>query len=217
MKRIALLVALVLGFAVGHASAQEVTYNFDRDTDFSKFMSYKWVEIKSVQQVDYVTTRQITFVIEAELAKKGLLKTDSDYADLYIGYQTALSRQTAWMAYQDGWGYGPGWGGGLATLAEASIHAGQLDLDMYAATEKKLVWRGAVSNAVDLNLNLDRSETKIQKSVEKLLQNYPPKPSPSAPPSDRLRELNDHRHGAHCLLCRIAPSSVFHLRVSKNR
>ena len=219
MKRIALLLVLVLGFPVGHAAAQEVSYNFDRDTDFSKFISYKWVDIKSVQQVDHITTRQITIVIDAELAKKGLLKTDSDYADLYIGYQTALSRQTLWMAYQDGWGYGPGWGGGLEAIAEASIHAGQLDLDMYAAREKKLVWRGAVSNALDLNLNPDRSETKIHKSVEKMLQNYPPKPSPSVSPADRQppRELNDHRHSAHCFLCRIAPSSVFHLRASKSR
>ena len=175
MKRIALLVLLLLAFAAGHAAAQDVTYNFDRETDFSKFKSYKWVDIKSVQQVDYATTRQITKVIDAELAKKGLLKTDSDHADLYIGYQTALSRQTAWMAYRDGWGYGPGWGGGLATIAEASIHAGELDLDMYAATEKKLVWRGAVSNAVEIKPNLDRSEKKIQKSVVKLLKNYPPK------------------------------------------
>jgi hypothetical protein len=47
-----------------------------------------------VQQVDYTTAREITFMIHADLAKKGLLKTDSDYADLYISYQTALSRQT---------------------------------------------------------------------------------------------------------------------------
>jgi len=59
-----------------------------------------------VQQVDYTTAWGITFMIQAELAKKGLLKTDSDYADLYIGYQTALSRQTPGMAYHDGWGYG---------------------------------------------------------------------------------------------------------------
>jgi hypothetical protein len=37
------------------------------------------------------------------------------------------------------------------------------------------VWRGAVSNAIELKLNLERSEKKIQKSVEKLLKNYPPK------------------------------------------
>ena len=224
MKRIALLVPLVLGLAVGHATAQEVTYNFDRDTDFSKFISYKWVDIKSVQQVDDITSRQIALVIDAELAKKGLFKTDSNYADLYIGYQTALSRQTLWMAYQNGWGYGAGWGGGLAEIADASIHAGQLDVDVYAAAEKKLVWRGAVSNAFDLRLTLDRSETKIQESVEKLLKNYPPNRSPSVSASasrDRQRAPMEHRRNgsaSHCFLCRIAPpSALFRLRTPKNR
>ena len=214
MKRIALRVALVLGFAAGHAAAQEVTYNFDRDTDFSKFFSYKWVDIKSEQQVDRLTAQQIIIVIDNELAKKGLFKTDSDYADLYIGYQTALSRQTLWMAYRDGWGYGPRWGGGLASIAEASVHARQLDLDIYAAAEKKLVWRGAVSNAFDLGLSLGNSETKIQKSAEKLLQNYPP--NRSVPTSVRPRELADHRRGAHCFLCNIAPA-LFHHRAPHDR
>ena len=214
MKRIALRVALLLGFAAGHAAAQEVTYNFDRDADFSKFFSYKWVDIKSEQQVDHLTAQQITIVIDDELAKKGLFKTDSDYADLYIGYQTALSRQTLWMAYRDGWGYGPRWGGGLASIAEASVHARQLDLDIYAAAEKKLVWRGAVSNAFDLGLSLSNSETKIQKSAEKLLQNYPP--NHSAPTSGRPRELDDHRRGARCFLCNIAPA-LFHHRAPHDR
>ena len=214
--RVARMLALVLGFAVAHAAAQEVTYNFDRDTDFSKFLSYKWVDIKSVQQVDYLTKRQIAIVIDAELAKKGLFKTESDYADLYIGYQTALSRQTLWMAYRDGWGYGPGWGGGLASLADASIHAGQLDLDIYLAREKKLVWRGAVTKAFDLSLTLDTSETKIQESVEKLLQSYPPNRSTSAQRAGRQRPLDDHRRGAHCFLCRIAPA-VFHHHPPKDR
>ena len=221
MKRIALLLPLLLGFAAGHGAAQDVTYNFDRDTDFSKFRSYKWVDIRSVQQVDYTTAREITFVIQAELAKKGLLKTDSDHADLYIGYQTALSRQTAWMAYRDGWGYGPGWGGGLATIAEASIHAGELDVDMYAAAEKKLVWRGAVSNAVDLNLNLEGSEKNIQKFAEKLLKNYPP----NAPRADRQRGLNDKRHlsgnrnphAAHCFSCPLGTIGVFLRVLPRNR
>jgi hypothetical protein len=99
-------------------------------------------------------------MIDEELAKKGLMKTDSDNADLYIGYQTAPSRQTPWKAYHNDWGYRPGWGG-AATAA--------------AAKEKRLVWRGAVSNAVEIKLNPDKSEKKIEKSVEKLLKNYPPR------------------------------------------
>src|SRR5256886_15948779 len=105
MKRIALRVALVLGFAAGHAAAQEVTYHFDRDADFSKFFSYKWVDIKSEQQVDHLTAQQITIVVDNELAKRGLFKIDSDYADLYIGYQAALSMQTLWTTYRSGMGY----------------------------------------------------------------------------------------------------------------
>lgn len=214
MKRIALLLPLVLGFVAGPAAAQDVSYNFDQDTDFSQFKSYKWVDIKSVQQVDYLTMRQIASVIDAELAKKGLLKTDSDHADLYIGYQTALSRQTAWMAYRDGWGYGPGWGGGFAAMSEASIHAGELDLDMYAATEKKLVWRGAVSNAVDLNLNLEGSEKNIQRFAEKLLRNYPP----DAGRADSQHGFNDKQRlsgnrnlhaAAHCFSCPLGNIGVF--------
>jgi len=154
--------------------------------------------------------------------KKACSKQNSDHADLYIGYQTALSRQTAWMAYRDGWGYGLGWGGGLAAIAEASIRAGELDLDMYAATEKKLVWRGAVSNAVDLNLNLEGSEKNIQKFAEKMLKNYPPSP----PGADQQRELNDKRHpsgnrnlhaAAHCFSCPLGNIGVFLHVLPQNR
>jgi hypothetical protein len=51
MKRIALQLPLVLGFAADPAAAQDVSYNFDQDTDFSKFKSYKWVDIKSLARL----------------------------------------------------------------------------------------------------------------------------------------------------------------------
>jgi len=222
MRKIALLLPLVLGLAAGPAAGQDVSFNFDQDTDFSKFKSYKWVDIKSVQQVDYATTRQITSIIDAALGRKGLLKTDSEQADLYIGYQTALSRQTAWIAYSNGWGYGPGWGGGVAGIADASIHAGELDLDMYAATEKKLVWRGAVSDAVDLTLGLEGSGKKLEKFAEKLLKNYPP----NAGHADQQAELSARRNPSadrslhapvHCFSCPLGSIGVFLHVLPKNR
>jgi hypothetical protein len=126
--------------------------------------------------VDDITARQLTAAIDAELAKKGLTKTDSDNADLYIGYQTAIGTQKQWNAYNTGWGYGPRWGGGgMATATSSTIYVGALDLDMYEPGDKRLVWRGVVSKTIDTNAKPDKRQKNTQKAIEKLLKNYPPR------------------------------------------
>jgi Domain of unknown function (DUF4136) len=155
--------------------AQDVTYNFDQATDFSKFKTYKWVSIKNAQQVDDIAARQITAAIDAELAKKGLVKTDADNADLYVGYQTAIGSQKQWNAYNTGWGYGPRWGGGgMSTATSSTIRTGQLDLDMYDSANKRLVRRGTVSKTLDPNAKPEKRQKNLDKAVAKLLKNYPP-------------------------------------------
>jgi Domain of unknown function (DUF4136) len=176
MKRAPVLVLLFLLLVVGRALAQDATYNFDQGADFSKYKSYKWVSIKNAQQVDEITARQITADIDEGLAKTGLLKTDSAAADLNIGYQTAIGKQTQWNAYNTGWGYGPRWGGpGMATATSQTIHTGQLDLDIRDAANKRLIWRGVVSKTIDPDAKPEKRQKNLQKAIEKLLKNYPPK------------------------------------------
>src|SRR6476660_4733132 len=79
--------ALLLLITVG-AAAQDIRYNFDKNADFSKFKTYKWVPIKGAQPPDDLVDKQIKETFDAELAKKGLTKVDSDDADLFVGYQT---------------------------------------------------------------------------------------------------------------------------------
>ena len=88
--------------------AQDVRYNYDRKADFSKFKTFKWVEIKDADHANPLVEKQIRDTVEAELAKKGLQKTDSDSADLYVAYQTALGTEKQFTSYNTGWGYGPG-------------------------------------------------------------------------------------------------------------
>ena len=45
------------------------------------------------------------------MTKKGLTKTDSDTADLYLAYQAAVGQEKQFTSYNTDWGYGPGWGG----------------------------------------------------------------------------------------------------------
>src|SRR6476620_9607932 len=148
MKKLSLLTLLLLAVGVSAARAQDVRYNFAQGADFSKYKTYKWVSIKNADQVDELTAKQITSALDAELAKKGLTKTDADSADLYIGYQTAIGTEKQLNSYNTGWGYGPGWGGGwygggmgtsTTTATTSTIYTGQLDLDMYDVAKKELV------------------------------------------------------------------------------
>lgn len=171
-------------FGVGTVIAQDVRYDFDKNKDFSKYKTYKWVPIKGTDQVDDLTTQKITSAIDSQLASKGLTKTDSESADLYVGYQTAIGSEKQFTSYNTGWGYGPGWGGGWygygggpsTTYGSTStVYTGQLDVSMYDSTQKQLVWRGVVTKTIDPNASPDKKEKNINKAVEKLMKNYPPK------------------------------------------
>jgi Domain of unknown function (DUF4136) len=183
MKKSSLFTAAALLLLCGNALAQDVRYNFDKDADFSKFKTYKWVDIKDAQKPNDLVDKQIKDTIDAQLATKGLSKVDSDSADLLIGYQTAIGTEKQFTSYNTGWGYGPGWygggwygGGGMNTTTgqTSTIYTGQLALDMYEQEKKDLVWRGAVSKTIDQNAKPDKQQKNLTKAITKLLKNYPP-------------------------------------------
>ena len=105
MKKLAFLTIVLLLLGVRSSFAQDIRYDFDRDKDFSKYKTYKWVPIKGADAPDDLTAKQITSAIDAELASKRLTRTDSDSADLYIGYQTAIGTEKQFTSYNTGWGY----------------------------------------------------------------------------------------------------------------
>ena len=174
------LVLLLAGAAT--ALAQDVRYNFDKDANFAGFKTYRWVTIKGAQQLNDLVDRQIKSTVDAELAKKGLTKTESDPADLYIGYQAAVGQEKQYTSFDTGWGYGPGWGGGwygaggsgMSTGTTSTIYIGQLALDMYETTNHKIVWRGAASKTIDTDAKPDKQQKNLTKAVEKMLKKYPP-------------------------------------------
>jgi hypothetical protein len=160
---------------VAIASAQDVNYNFDQATDFSKFKSYRWVEIPGGVKLDDITARQLTSALDAELVRKGLAKTENDSADLYVGYQAAISQEKQLTAYNTGWGYGPRWGGtGTTSVSTTTLMVGSIGMDMYDSSEKRLVWRGVATKTIDPGAKPDKRQKNIQKAAAKLLKNYPP-------------------------------------------
>jgi len=181
MKKSLLLMTLCF-LALTSAVAQDVRYNFDKDTDFSKFKTYKWVELKDAAKVNDITDKNIKASVEAQLATKGLTKTDSDSADLYIGYQGAVGQEKQFTSYSTDWGYGGGWyrGGwygpssGMTTGQTSTIYTGQLAIDMYDSAHKDLVWRGVVSKTLDPKAKPEKQQKNLDKAVAKLFKKYPP-------------------------------------------
>jgi len=172
----AIRIALAALALISVATAQDVRYNFDQAADFTKYKSYKWIEIPGGVKLDDLTARQLVSALDAELAKKGLTKTESDNADLFVGYQVALSQETQVTSYDSGWGYGPRWGGtGISTATTSTLTVGSVDFDMYDPMQKQLVWRGVATKTLDPKAKPDKRLKNIQKGVEKLLKNYPPK------------------------------------------
>jgi hypothetical protein len=181
MKKAGLLALLWLLTGTG-GWAQDVLYNFAQDANFSKFKTYKWVNIGGAQKMDAPIAKEIVETLDTELAKKGLTKTEADSADLYVGYQAATAGEKELRDLGIGWSYGPGWGGGwygpmpkgATTVAASTIYNGQLDLDMYDPAKKQLVWRGLVSKAIDEKAKPENRRKSLERAVVKLLKNYPP-------------------------------------------
>jgi hypothetical protein len=181
MKKLLFATLTLLLLTVASAFAQDVRYNFDRTTDFSRFKTYKWVELKGAQKLDELTDKEIKAALDAELVRKGLTKTDGDNADLYVGYQASVSQEKQFTSYSTDWGYGPGWGrgwyggtGSTTTQGQTStIYTGQLALDMYDSANHSLVWRGVASKTLDPKAKPEKRQKNIEKASAKLLKNYP--------------------------------------------
>jgi hypothetical protein len=165
---------LLAMLACAIAPAQDVTTNSMPGADFTKYHSYKWVPIDGAVQPNQIVDAQIKQSVDSQLATKGLTKTDGDKADLLVGYQISITQEKQWNAYGTG---GMRWGGGMASAQQSTISTGTLVLDMYDPAGKQLVWTGRVSKTLDPSANQGKKQKNLDKAMQKLLKNFPPKAS----------------------------------------
>jgi len=171
MAKIGIGLMLAL-WACSATFAQDVSTNAMPGTDFTKYHTYKWVTIEGATYPNQIVDAQIKSSIDSQLAAKGLTKTTGDKADLYVGYQASIGQEKQWNAYGTG---GFRWGGGMATATASTISIGTLVLDMYDPSSKQLVWTGRVTKTLDANANQEKKQKNLDKAMQKLLKNFPPK------------------------------------------
>ncbi|MBV9929201.1 MAG: DUF4136 domain-containing protein [Acidobacteria bacterium] len=174
-KRVTLLAAFLLTAA--SAYGQDVHYNYDRGADFAAYRTYKWVDIPGGAVPDPLIDRAIKQAADEQLVLKGLVRVEEN-ADLYVGYQVAVSLEKSIDLWSTGTGPGGwgGWGDRSVRGQTSTVPVGILLVDLYDAAKKQLVWRGDAVKTIDLKKDPDKNYRNLQKVMTKLFKNYPPKP-----------------------------------------
>jgi hypothetical protein len=171
MARIGLGLTLAL-LACSVTPAQDVTTNAMPGVSFANYHTYKWVTVEGASYPNQIVDTQIKNSIDSQLQTKGLVKSTTDKADLYVAYQVSLNQEKQWNAY--GMGGGLRWGGGMATAQSSTISIGTLVLDMYDPSTKQLVWTGRATKTLDPGANEQKKQKNLDKAMQKLLKNFPP-------------------------------------------
>lgn len=156
------LVLVSMGVAAA-ALASTVTYDFDRDVDFSKWTFAAWRTPE--RPGASMTEKRLARAVESGFAGRGyVLVAERPRADFLIDYRAA--------AWQDVSLEGNLGGPGFHRYARVNREArGALVIDVYERATGRLAWHGVVSDALaDDPAEADR---KTAKAVEKLLKKFP--------------------------------------------
>ena len=174
-----LALTLAIALLPAYAAAQKTTYDFDKTAPFASFRTYSMKPGTPTGQE--LIDKSLVAAIETQLAAKGLVKND-EAPDVFVIYHMAFDKQQDISSYSSGpmyGGYGYGWGGGWGTTTTdvrvREILVGTLAIDMIDAKKKEVAWRGLGTKEINTTAKPDKRDENINKAVEKIFKNYPPK------------------------------------------
>jgi hypothetical protein len=180
MQKTLIVATITLLVAPAVIVAQKTSYDFEKSANFAAFKTYAHKQGTPVGQ-SLIDDRIVT-AIETQLAAKGLSKAAAE-PDVFVVYHMAFDKEKDISTYSSGYGggygaYGWGWGGGMGgstTTQVRDILMGTLVVDMADAKKGQLVWRGMGVKEVDTQAKPEKRDKSINKAVEKIFKNYPPK------------------------------------------
>src|SRR5215204_5816705 len=181
--RLALFCFLLL--AGGGVRAQDVSVDFDRGSDFSKFKTYSWAD--GVPAKNPHIDKQIRSNIEGQLAARGLRRVEEG-SDLRLLYMVAVDMDIE--VAKSRWSTTGDWSGqmrsGISVRGQTwDVEVGTLVVFLSDASDKQLLWRGTASTMLDnksrgnrtaleaMQEEARKAEKKVSKSVEKMFKQYP--------------------------------------------
>src|SRR5580698_1271257 len=183
MQAVVLVAALLIGSAVA-AFAGDVQTDYDHTANFSQYNTYSWGKVQTSNP--FFVTR-IQQAVDQQLQAKGWKLLPAGGSVTVFATDAIHDQQQVQTMYDNmgnGWGGGWGWGGwgwgggwgrtGIATTTTTNQNVGNLVIDLFDGTSKKLLWRGMATE--NLSTNDDRNTKMVDGDIHNMFKNFPPKP-----------------------------------------
>jgi hypothetical protein len=156
---------LILGAPVW---AQQVSVDYVKTVNFSKFHTYAWAQENANQIRNSILAQVAKTDIESAMQSKGFTQVKpTENPDITLLASGGARQQTTYNAF----GTGPRFGGGMATITPEQSTEGTLIVSLYDANAKQLVWRGIAQGT--LSSSGDKNQKLVQKAVDKMFKKYP--------------------------------------------
>jgi hypothetical protein len=165
-------VCILLLVITTSAGAQKVIVDYDHQAPFSDYRTYKW--IRPPRMPDPLMAQRLTDAVNAQLASRGWQMVTGGPADVGIAAHGATHQARTLERFYSGYpGWGWRWGPGVVTTSVQTYPVGTLVVDMFDARNRRIVWRGVSRDT--LSDKPDKNTKKLNKAVEKMFKNFPPK------------------------------------------
>jgi hypothetical protein len=172
-----LLIGLGLGLAMlmaGVVLAQKIDRNYNHKAPWREYRTFEWIRQPDMDSPDL--NEQVVSLINGQLQAKGwrMVPADADVGLVANGSSEAHHTiESFYQGFPSGWDWHYWSEPGAAPITEENYAVGTLVVDMFDGRTKQLIWRGFAESTV--SKNPIKNEEKLDKAVEKLFDNFPPK------------------------------------------
>ena len=165
MHRKHFVLALIAGLFVAGTVTADVKIEFDPGFDFSAYSTYAWREGTPARRE--AAEQRIRDSVDRELTAAGLWLAEED-ADLWVVTHVLVDEhslrdlrdESYWEFYK-----------GIKSVDPYDLGKGTVVIDLVDPKLEKIVWRGAVSKAIDKDMKPDSK--KIDDAIHSVLKRLP--------------------------------------------
>ena len=172
MLRTFLVSAVALLFA---GCATKAVIDYDKEADFSKYRTFAWKDSgEDLRDSAPLWHDRVVKGIKTRFIASGFREV-AEGPDVFVTYYSAERQETTVITDHMGYGWGSSWewghrGTGVSTSRSVTYDIGTLIVDIWDASENKLVWRATASDT--LYENPEKNEQLLNRMLDSMVEEW---------------------------------------------